>query len=113
MLRQENITVQNAGESVEDNNLIPGDIVVILSPDGLYNRMGDLGIVLGPFLMVDPLDRLEILIKEPTEDGYIAVYAKSSLEVIDHMQRPILSPINLEVIKEIKKAHPKRGRKET
>jgi hypothetical protein len=46
--------------------------------------------------------RLDLLIAEPTGQGFIATYHEDLFEVIDHGDPVILPKTNLEVVKAIK-----------
>lgn len=57
-----------------------GDLVVILSTDGVENRYGWLGIVRKDLSN----DRYDIQVKTIHENGYLATYSRNDIEVIDH-----------------------------
>ena len=71
-------------------SISPGDIVVITSIDGLENRYGWLGIVIGPAYKAN--DRWDILIAEPDTNGWVVTYHQDNIEVIDHMDDKIIFP---------------------
>ena len=79
----------------------PGDVVVITSPIGLEDRTGWLGIVLHTTsLFYD--GRWDLLIAEPTGQGFIATYHEDQFEVIDQECYVVLPKVNPEVVKVIK-----------
>lgn len=80
-----------------------GDVVVIHSTDGVEDRYGWVGIVLGQaYIILD--GRYDLLVKEPTEQGYLATYHQDNLEVIDHIEgEPQIPKLPTAVIKEFKR----------
>lgn len=83
--------------------LTRGDVVVIHSTDGVENRYGCLGIVSGPAsILMD--GRYDLLVEDPSEQGFISTYHQDHLEVIDHVEgEPKLPKIPAAVITEFKK----------